>query len=111
MEPPDLFSHSLPPALADRMPKSQKFDGYEIVTADGQEFRRSMPKPGKGGESMTDIVTKRAPGANDPLLRLKDLDEEGIWAEVTFPSIGIWASSIKSPDLMREGVKVLNDWA
>jgi len=60
---------------------------------------------------MGDIVNKRAPGANDPKLRLKDLDEEGIWAEVTFPSIGIWASSIKSSDLLREGVKVLNNWS
>jgi predicted TIM-barrel fold metal-dependent hydrolase len=113
MEPPDLFTNGLPKALADRMPKSQRFDaeGYEIVTVDGQEFRRPIPRPGKGGESMTDVVIKRAPGANDPALRLKDLDEEGIWAEVTYPSIGIWASSIKSPDLMREGVKCLNDWA
>lgn len=111
MEPADLFDNGLPKSLADRMPKSRKFDGYEIVTVDGQEFRRNMPKPGKDGETMSDLVNKRAPGANDPKLRLKDLDEEGIWAEVTFPSIGIWASSIRSPDLMREGIKVLNDWA
>ena len=111
MEPPDLFTSGLPKDLADRMPRSQKFDGYEIVSVDGQEFRRAMPKPGKDGETMGDMVFKRAPGANDPLLRLKDLDEEGIWAEVTFPSIGIWASSIKSPELMRAGVQCLNDWA
>ncbi|TQM11229.1 amidohydrolase family protein [Pseudonocardia kunmingensis] len=111
LEPPDLFDERLPKALADRMPKSQKFDGYEIVTVDGQQFRRNMPKPGNTGETMSDIVNKRAPGANDPVLRLQDLDEEGIWAEVTFPSIGIWASSIKSRELMASGVAALNDWA
>lgn len=111
VEPPNLFEEGLPKALAERMPHSEKFDGYEIVTVDGQQFKRNMPRPGKDGVSMGDIVNKRAPGANDPKLRLKDLDEEGIWAEVTFPSIGIWASSIKSPELLREGVKVLNNWA
>jgi predicted TIM-barrel fold metal-dependent hydrolase len=111
IEPPDLFTDGLPKKMAERMPHSQKFDGYEIVTVDGLEFRRSMPKPGKDGQTMGDMVNNRAPGANDPALRLKDLDEEGIWAEITFPSIGIWASSIKSPDLMRAGVRCLNDWA
>lgn len=111
VEPEDLFDNALPKSLADRMPKSQKFDGYEIVTVDGQEFRRNMPRPGKDGQSMGDIVNDRAPGANNPALRMKDLDEEGIWGEVTFPSIGIWASSIQSPDLLDAGVKALNDWA
>ncbi len=111
MEPPDLFTAGLPPSLAERMPRSQKFDGYEVVAVDGQEFRRPLPRPGAGGETISEVVGRRAPGANDPQLRLKDLDTEGIWAEVTFPSIGIWASSVRSPDLMREGVRCLNDWA
>jgi predicted TIM-barrel fold metal-dependent hydrolase len=111
MEPADLFTAGLPKGLADRMPRSEKFDGYEIVSVDGQEFRRAMPKPGKDGVTIGDLVESRAPGANDPQLRLKDLDQEGIWAEVTLPSIGIWASSIKSPELMRAGVRCLNDWA
>lgn len=111
VEPPDLFQERLPKALADRMPKSQKFDGYEIITVDGQQFKRNMPKPGSTGDTISDLVIKRAPGANDPVLRLRDLDEEGIWAEVTFPSIGIWASSIKSRDLLAAGVRALNDWA
>ncbi|MEO3787563.1 amidohydrolase family protein [Actinocorallia sp. B10E7] len=111
MEPPDLFDERLPKALADRMPKSQKFDGYEVVTVDGQEFRRDMPSPNADSKAIIDVVVERAPGANDPVLRLKDLDEEGIWAEVTYPSLGIWASSIKSADLMKAGVRCLNDWA
>jgi predicted TIM-barrel fold metal-dependent hydrolase len=111
LEPPDLFDNALPASLAARMPRSQKFDGYEIISVDGQEFRRNLPRPGNEGDTIQDIVSKRAPGANDPQLRLKDLDEEGIWGEVTFPSIGIWASSINSPDLMQAGVRALNDWA
>ena len=35
--------------------------------------------------------------------RIKDLDQEGIWGEVTFPSLGMWANIIKDPVLVREG--------
>jgi predicted TIM-barrel fold metal-dependent hydrolase len=111
VEPETLFDDALPPSLAARMPKSQKFDGYEILTIDGKQFRRSMPKPNPGQKDMGQLVHERAPGANDPQLRLKDLDNEGIWTELTFPSIGIWASSIDDPALVRAGVQALNDWA
>ena len=111
VEPPTLFDDALPPSLAARMPKSQKFDGYEILTVDGKQFRRNMPRPNPGLKNMGEIVMSRAPGANDPHLRLKDLDQEGIWAELTFPSIGIWSSSIDDPALVKAGVQALNDWA
>lgn len=111
VEPADLFANALPASLADRMPKSEKFDGYEILTVDGKQFKRNMPKPNAGMVSMGEAVNARAPGANNPQLRLKDLDNEGIWAELTFPSIGIWASSIDDPVLVNAGVMALNDWA
>jgi predicted TIM-barrel fold metal-dependent hydrolase len=110
VEPEDLFDQALPKALAERMPHSEKFDGYEIITVDGQQFRRPMPKPAHDGVSMGDIMYEKAPGANNPLLRLKDLDNEGIWAEVVYPSIGTWAHSIHSPDLMAAGARAQNDW-
>jgi predicted TIM-barrel fold metal-dependent hydrolase len=117
VEPRTLFEDNLPPALAERMPHSVKDeDGdYETVTVDGQEFRRRIPRPGgtNGARPVgVDIdVMQRAPGANDPELRLLDSDEEGIWAEVIYPSLGIWAFNLRDPRLAREGTKVLNDWA
>ena len=53
----------------------------------------------------------RAPGANDMQLRLIDLDQEGVWAELVYPSIGIWTSSIHDPDLLAAGCRAINDWA
>ncbi|HEY6427067.1 MAG TPA: amidohydrolase family protein, partial [Acidimicrobiales bacterium] len=76
------------------------------ITVDGLEFRRRMPRSATIPPDET-----RAPGANDPDLRIKDSDEEGIWGEVIYPSLGIWAFNIRDPKLLREGVKVLNDWA
>ena len=105
VEPDDLFTTRLPADLARRMPRSEKDpDGrWETVHVDGKEFRRRMP-----GSGLVDPVTgltvdERAPGANDPHLRLKDLDEEGIWAELIYPSIGIWTSSVDDPGLLAGG--------
>ncbi len=119
VEPQDLFTANLPADLADRMPRAVKDpDGeWETVFVDGESFRRKLPKIEQvmatmaRPEDAVDDPIIRAPGANDPTLRLKDLDEEGIWAEVIYPSLGIWAFNIKDPLLLREGVRVLNDWA
>ena len=116
VEPSDLFEQRMPADLAERMPRSVKdSDGeWETVYVDGLEFRRRMPKmpedPShiKGLDGSTGI---RAPGANDPHLRLKDLDQEGVWGEVTYPSIGIWSYSIRTPEVVTAGARALNDWA
>ena len=39
-----VWDEILPKELAERMPRSEKFDGYEIVHVDGESFRREMPK-------------------------------------------------------------------
>ena len=97
VEPDDLFTTSLPADLASRMPRSVKDeDGrWETVYVDGREFRRRMPGSGLTDTETGLSVDQRAPGANDPHLRLKDLDEEGIWAELIYPSIGIWTASVE----------------
>ena len=99
VEPPDLFSANLPADLAERMPRAVKDpDGeYETVYIDGQSFRRKLPKLETIMKNMarpdddTSDMFSRAPGSNDPNLRLQDSDQEGIWAEVIYPSLGIWA--------------------
>jgi len=114
VEPDDLFARSLPPDLAARMPRSDKdADGrWETVHVDGASFRRQLPRPRQLVDPETGAtVDERAPNANDPLLRLQDLDGEGIWAELVYPSIGIWTSSITDPGLLREGMRAINDWA
>jgi len=114
VEPDDLFARSLPADLAARMPRSDKdADGrWETVHVDGASFRRQLPRPRQLVDPETGAtVDERAPNANDPLLRLQDLDGEGIWAELVYPSIGIWTSSITDPGLLREGMRAINDWA
>jgi len=114
VEPRDLFAAALPADLAARMPRSEKDpDGrWETVHVDGQSFRRRLPRPRQLVDPETGAtVEERAPNANDPHLRLRDLDDEGIWAELVYPSIGIWTSSIHDPVLLRAGAHAINDWA
>jgi predicted TIM-barrel fold metal-dependent hydrolase len=122
-EPPDLFD-SLPEDLRDLMPKSVKDPSgdFETIYIDGQSFRREMPKvdPSKprpvnmampaNVDEGDDFFTRFMKGGQGEE-RLKDLDNEGIWGEVIYPSLGIWTFNIRTARVVREGARVLNEWA
>lgn len=110
MEPDDLWRENLPPALAERVPRSVKDpDGeWETVYIDGMAFRRKLPT--SAARKFMEL-TVGAPGSTDVGLRMKDLDQEGIWGEVVFPSLGLWCASFRSAELLREALRVSNDWA
>lgn len=110
IEPADLWSKELPKSLSDLVPRSVKDeDGlWETVYVDGQSFRRRLPKPqqiefGKLGS--------RAPGFSDFSKRIPDQDAEGVWAELVFPSLGMWAASFKTRELLKETARVTNDFS
>jgi predicted TIM-barrel fold metal-dependent hydrolase len=126
LEPPDLWTQSMPASLAERMPRSERIDeSTEVVHVDGYSFERRMgPNPELTEEDLVAaglVARGREPGmrvldlffahgTRDVARRLEDLDHEGIWAEIVYPSIGLWNGLIRDPVLYREGVKVLNDW-
>ncbi len=110
LEPDDLWRSRLPADLAELMPRAVKdADGeQETVYVDGQSFRRRLP-----GAAQAEFLeaSSRAPGARDVEKRLIDLDHEGIWGEVVFPSLGMWNASFRTRVAVREAIKVSNDWA
>jgi predicted TIM-barrel fold metal-dependent hydrolase len=110
LEPDDLWSTNLPPRLAELVPRSERdADGqWETVHIDGQSFRRKLPSV---AAQEFHEASHRPPGARDAAARLLDLDKEGIWGEVIFPSLGMWSSSFRTPEVLREALKVSNDWA
>ena len=106
-----VWDEILPKELAERMPRSEKFDGYEVVHVDGESFRREMPKletKKVGGKTIGELVTER--GATDIESRLRDLDEEGVWAEIVYDSLGLWESMIKDPALLSAANRAQNEW-
>lgn len=110
LEPDSLWRDTLPPRLAELVPRAVKDpDGqWETVHIDGMSFRRKLPT-GKALEFYE--ASSRAPGAGDITKRIPDLDQEGIWGEVVFPSLGMWSSSFRTPEVLREALRVSNDWA
>ncbi|MDN2498744.1 MULTISPECIES: amidohydrolase family protein [Nocardia] len=110
LEPEDLWRTRLPKRLAELVPRSEKDpDGkWETVFVDGQAFRRRLPTI---SQEEFFAASHRAPGSGDVTKRLPDLDEEGIWSELVFPSLGMWASSFRTPEVLREATRASNDWA
>lgn len=127
LEPPELWTDVLPRDLAERMPWTERLDEKtEVIHVDGQSYRRRLPYnpvltqedlaaaglSGRGREVGVRVrdMQGHPPGARDFALRLEDLDQEGIWGEVVYPSVGMWNGLIKDPTLYREGVKAMNNW-
>jgi predicted TIM-barrel fold metal-dependent hydrolase len=114
LEPADLWHQILPRKQADRMPRSEKLsDDEERIHVDGRSFTRKLPKimtaKGSTGETIAEL-SHRPPGARDVHARLDDLNDEGVWAEVMYQSIGLWCSLIEDPQLIREAAHAENEW-
>ncbi len=114
LEPDDLWHQIMPKSQADRMPRTELIgDSEERVTVDGKSFTRAIPKiataKGSTGETIVEM-SHRPPGARDVRLRLLDLDQEGVWAEVIFASIGLWCALIEDRALIREAARAENEW-
>lgn len=114
LEPEDLWFRILPARQAERMPRSERVgDDEEMVHIDGASFRRKLPRimtrKGADGLTITEL-SSRPPGSRDIGARLADLDQEGIWAEVIYPSLGLWQNLLKDPVLVREATRAENEW-
>jgi predicted TIM-barrel fold metal-dependent hydrolase len=120
LEPEDLYYQILPKDIADRMPRSEKTDTEETVHIDGMILGpRPLPRMGSisgelRGEQFENLslaeISHRPPGARDVRKRLADLDKEGIWGEVVYPSLGLWDYLIKDPDLAQTAFRAANEW-
>ena len=102
MEPDDLWLTRLPSHLADRGPLVTRDDKKETASIDGRVAFRTLA-------AFAD-ASARAPGAFDARLRVRDLDEEGVWGQVMFPSRGLWIPRATDAELTRECCRVYNDW-
>ncbi len=113
IEPPNLWLDILPPELAKRMPWSERIsEDEERVHIDGESFTRKLPRIATkkiDGMTMSEL-SMRPPGSRDLQARMADLDQEGIWAEVVYSSLGIWDQNLKDPKLVRAAAAANNEW-
>lgn len=123
--PPDLFTSMAPRDLKDRMP-------YVVETDDGPKwtakngasfgFKNGVGPAGAkyvpGKHHRVDIMAETglyADGAkdirrvSDPHLRIKDLDRDGVDAEVIYGILGA-SSRLNDKDASNEMLRIYNDW-
>jgi predicted TIM-barrel fold metal-dependent hydrolase len=112
VEPLDLWVHRLPAVLRDRAPRIEEIDGVWRFVVEGMPPRR-MGSPSDTA-SQTDGDDRKAtgfrPGGSDPDLRAKDLDEDGVWGEVLYPTIALFGFMIPDPELRWASARAYNDW-
>jgi predicted TIM-barrel fold metal-dependent hydrolase len=102
MEPEDLWTSRLPKRLADRAPRTERGEKFELIYVDGKRMTRQL-------NDFMDAM--RPPGFKDLTIRLQDLDQEGIHCQLAFPSMGMWSSNVEDPELSREVAHAYNLWA
>lgn len=116
IEPPNLFRERLPKAFADRLPRSERVsDDEEIVHIDGKTIRRRIPKPSspemaEARRKFNEGMAQGGLGASDGRARLEALDDQGVWGEVVFPSLGLWYGEISDAELVHAAAKAVNDF-
>ncbi|MBA3741961.1 amidohydrolase family protein [Sporichthya sp.] len=122
VEPPGMFDGRAPQAYADRVPRIEEFDGgAQAWVYDGNV----LPTVGLAavvGRPVTEYSAEPTRfehmrrGAWDPVARLADMDLDGIYASVNFPSHlagfggGRLQTIVKDPDLAFATVRAWNDW-
>lgn len=84
MEPPDLWATRVPASMRDKAPR---FPEHKV----GEGFQKH-------------------PGGHDPLARIKEMEIDGLSAEVLYPTLGLELFGLDDAGLQEACFKVYNDW-
>lgn len=121
LEPRNMWQEYGDPKFRDRLPRIEVRDNHEIFRVDedntvdtgfGLGFLGAMGNREKGGtleDSGAGYESGREGGWN-PHARIVDMDREGIDAAFLYPSLGLFVSPIKDPDLAAAGARAYNRW-
>jgi predicted TIM-barrel fold metal-dependent hydrolase len=121
VEPADMFEGRMPAALADRAPKVEVTErGTEEWVFDGGRYPQiglnavvGRPKDEWSMDPANFDDMRR--GCWDPVARVADMDVDGVWASVHYPSLiagfcGTTFSRCSDPELGLACVRAWNDW-
>ncbi len=113
-EPKDMWQKRVPAKLRDRAPKVVTVDGGDVWMLEGQVVMKMGMNVAAGkkfeeykleGETYETI---RA-GSFDPTERLKDMDADGVDAQVLFPN-AFWAFMVEDAELQLACMRAYNDF-
>ena len=119
-EPPDLWQSRVPARLRDRAPKLIHRDDGDWWSFDNGKRMKSVGLSTVAGRSMLDFVPSgltyedMRPGSWDTKARLTDMDIDGIYAQVLYPSVTLAGAALYADSDERElqlaCVRAYNDW-
>jgi predicted TIM-barrel fold metal-dependent hydrolase len=109
VEPLDLWVQRLPEHLRPRAPRIEEVDGRWLFLVEGSPPRKMGPPRDEAKETEKKATGFRA-GGSDPDLRAQDLDEDGVWGEVLYPTIALFGFVIPDPELRWATARAYNDW-
>jgi predicted TIM-barrel fold metal-dependent hydrolase len=121
VEPPDMFEGRLPARFAPYQPRVvEDAEGHQLWEFDGELYTQvgMNAVAGRRPESVTVEPTRfedMRPGCYDIDARIKDMDINGVWASLNFPSqiagfAGRVFSGAKDPELGLAVIRAWNDW-
>lgn len=121
VEPPGMFEGRLPAHLQDRAPRIVVNRwGHEVWEFDGQQFSQVGMNAVVGRRPDTVQVEpfrfdQMRPGCWDVDARVHDMDINGVWASLSFPSMitgfcGRVYSQCSDPELGLATTRAFNDW-
>ena len=121
IEPPDLFEHRLPAALAPAAPRvMEQQDGTQSWVFEGNLYpnvglNAVVGRPRAEWSMEPARFDEMRPGCFDIDARILDMDRAGIWASLCFPSLvsgfcGAVYSRATDKDLGLACMRAFNDW-
>jgi len=121
VEPADMFAGRLPARLQDRAPRVVvDRSGHEVWEFDGQRHSQVGMNAVAGRRPETVAVEpfrfdQMRPGCYDVDARVHDMDLNGVWASLSFPSMitgfcGRVYSQCSDPELGLATTRAFNDW-
>ncbi|MSQ61515.1 MAG: amidohydrolase [Dehalococcoidia bacterium] len=118
-EPPDLWQKRVPAKLRERAPKVIQFErGGDAWSFDGGKSIRPVGLTATAGLSYLQFKSfgisyeTMRPGSFDPKARIQDLDLDGIYCQLIYPSVTLAGAKTYSddPELQVACVRAYNEW-
>lgn len=117
-EPPQLWQERVPAKWRERAPKVLHTDAGDVWSFDDGKRLRPLGLTAAAGGSYLDFrpdglrYDEIRPGSFDAKARLQDMDADGIYAQVLYPSVTLNGAQIyaSEPALQQACVRAYNEW-